>query len=102
MDSHEYIIFARRGKAKKINNCGDRSVFNIKNTRDKKHPSEKPIELMEKLILNSSNKGDIVLDPFLGAGSTAIACKNTGRQYIGIELDDKYFDIATERINNLK
>ena len=98
MDSHEYIIFARKGKAKKINNCGDRSVFNVPNVKGKSHPSEKPIELFEKLVLNSSDENDIVLDPFMGVGTLPIACKNYNRNYIGIELDEKYFNIAEQRI----
>jgi DNA modification methylase len=98
MDSHEYIIFARKGKAKKINNCGDRSVFNIKNTKNKKHPNEKPIELFEKLVLNSSEKNDVVLDPFMGVGTLPLACKNSNRKYIGIELDENYYNIAKERL----
>jgi len=98
MDSHEYIIFARKGKAKKINNCGDRSVLNIPNTKKKLHPSQKPIDLFEKLLLNSSNENDIVLDPFMGVGTIPIACKNNNRNFIGIELDDNYFKIAEQRI----
>jgi len=102
MDSHEYIIFARKGKAKKINNCGDRSVFNIKNPKNKRHPSEKPIELMERLILNSTDIGGVVLDPFLGVGTTAIACKNINRKYIGVELDKEYFSLALQRVEDYK
>lgn len=65
------------------------------------HPNEKPIELLEELIKNSTNENDIVLDLFMGSGSTCVACKNTNRKYIGIELDKKYFDIAVERIKNI-
>ena len=100
MDSHEYIIFARKGKANKINNCGDRSVFNIPNVKNKNHPSEKPIELFEKLVLNSSNENDVVLDCFMGVGTLPIACNNTKRNYIGIEINEEYFNIAKEKIKN--
>ena len=65
------------------------------------HPNEKPIELLEELIKNSTNENDIVLDLFMGSGSTCVACRNTNRRYIGIELDKKYFDIAVERIKNI-
>jgi site-specific DNA-methyltransferase (adenine-specific) len=102
MDSHEYIIFARKGKAKKINNCGDRSVFNIPNVKNKKHPSQKPVELFEKLVLNSSSENDIVLDPFCGVGTLPIACINNNRNYIGIELDYDYFNIASESVKKAK
>ena len=98
MDSHEYIIFCRKGKAKKINNCGTKSVLNVDNPRNKVHPTEKPVELMEVLITNSSQEGDLVLDTFMGSGTTGVSCLNTNRNFIGIELDETYFNIAKERI----
>ena len=64
----------------------------------KTHPTEKPIELMKILIENSSFPQGVVLDPFMGTGSTGIACVTTGRNFIGIELDKGYFDIAKQRI----
>ena len=64
----------------------------------KTHPTEKPIELMKILIENSSLPQGVVLDPFMGTGSTGIACVNTGRNFIGIELDNNYFEIAKQRI----
>jgi site-specific DNA-methyltransferase (adenine-specific) len=100
MDSHEYIVFCRKGKAKRINNCGTKSVLNIDNPRNKVHPTEKPIELMEIFINNSSNEGEIVLDPFMGGGSTGIAAIRNGRKFIGIEIDEEYFKIAEKRIND--
>lgn len=101
MDSHEYIIFCRKGKAKRINNCGTKSVLNVDNPRNKVHPTEKPVELMEVLINNSSQEGELVLDPFMGSGTTAIACINNNRNYIGFELDKQYYDIANERIDKV-
>lgn len=99
MDSHEYIIFCRKGKARKINNCGTKSVMFFDNPKNKVHPTEKPVGLMTKLIENSTNDSDVVLDLFMGSGSAGAACVNTNRKFIGIELDDKYFKIAEERIN---
>ena len=99
MDNHEYIIFCRKGKAVKINNCSTKTVLEIPNAKNKKHPVEKPIELMRIFIENSSNEGDTVLDPFMGCGSTGVASVITKRNFIGIELDGKYFKIAKERIN---
>lgn len=64
------------------------------------HDTEKPIDMMSQLILNSTINNEIVLDPFIGIGSTGVACLNTNRKFIGIELDDKYFDIAKNRIDN--
>ena len=63
------------------------------------HPTQKPVQLMEELILIHSNCGDVVLDPFMGSGSTGVACVNTGRRFIGIELDQGYFDISVKRIS---
>ena len=98
MNSHEYIIFFRKGKSKIINTCSERTVFNIKNIRNKLHPTEKPIQLLKKLILASSNVGDIVLDFCMGSGSTGVAAKSLSRNFIGIEIDKKYYEIAKERI----
>lgn len=64
------------------------------------HDTEKPIELMKILIANSSKVNDIVIDPFMGIGSTGIACKQLHRRFIGIEIDKKYYHIAKERILN--
>lgn len=63
------------------------------------HPTQKPIDILERIIRVSSNEGATVLDPFLGSGSTGVACANTGRKFIGMELDDNYFKIAESRIN---
>lgn len=64
----------------------------------KQHPTQKPIDLMERIVKTSSKEGGIILDPFIGSGTTAIACINTNRNYIGFELDKHYCDIANERI----
>jgi len=65
------------------------------------HPTQKPVELFEYLIKTYTNENDIVLDNCIGSGTTAIACINANRQYIGIEKEEKYFNIANERINQL-
>lgn len=72
------------------------------NTERVGHPTQKPIKLIERIIDTSSREGMIVFDPFLGSGTTAHACINTGRQYIGIEKDQDYFKIASDRIANAK
>jgi len=64
-----------------------------------KHPAMFPIKLVNDMILSWSKCGDIILDPFMGSGTTGVACKNLNRSFIGIELDDGYFNIAKERIN---
>lgn len=63
------------------------------------HPTEKNVEMIKWFLEISSNEGDLVLDPFMGSGSTALACINTNRNYIGFELEEKYYNISIERIN---
>ena len=108
MSQYEYILFFRKGKGKKINNCGTSDILSISNkkTKDKDgkniHDTEKPIELMEVLVNNSSQENELVLDPFMGVGSTGIACIKNNRNFIGMELDEKYFDIAKNRIEEIE
>lgn len=63
------------------------------------HPCPVPVELMERIILLTTNEGDTVLDPFMGSGTTAIACINTKRNYIGFEIDKDYYLSSLERID---
>ena len=65
------------------------------------HPTQKPVALLEYLIKTYTNDGDLVLDNCMGSGSTGVACVNTNRRFIGIELDEKYFNIAKERIEKI-
>ena len=65
------------------------------------HPTQKPVSLCEYFIKTYSNKGDIILDPFIGSGTTAVAAVNTERKYIGFEQDDKYFEVAKNRLEKL-
>lgn len=104
MSQFEYILFFRKGKGIKINNCGTSDILRVANNKSKDengnnlHDTEKPIELMKTLIENSSQEGDIVIDPFMGIGSTGIAVKQLNRKFIGVEIDNQYFDLAEERI----
>lgn len=105
MSQFEYVIMLRKGKHKRINDCGQSDVLQIPNKKMKNlegktiHDTEKPTKLNEVLISNSTNEGEIVLDPFMGIGSCGVACVNTNRNFIGIELDENYFGIAKERID---
>lgn len=65
------------------------------------HPTQKPVALLEYLIKTYTNEGDLILDFTMGSGSTGVACLNTNRRFIGIELDEKYFNIAKDRIEEL-
>lgn len=99
LNAYEMILMLRKGKARNINNMGTKNILSIKNIiGNKKHPTEKPVELMKILIENSTDAGGVVIDPFMGAGATGVACKELGRNFIGIEIDEKYFNIAKERI----
>lgn len=100
-------IKKKTGGLGKKNGCENRQLSNVwtdvspivpwsKERVD--HPTQKPIQLMERCVNIWTNEGDIVLDPFMGSGTTGIACKNTNRKFIGIEIDKNYFNIAKERI----
>jgi len=95
----EYTLYFWKGHARVINNPGSKQLFEQSHrNKESDHPTEKPIELMEHYILNSTNPGDTVLDPFMGSGTTGVAALRTGRKFIGIELDDHHFATAKERI----
>ena len=102
LKNSEFIVMLRKGKAVNINNMGTFQVLEVDNVKSKLHPSDKPVALMQILVENSSQINQVILDPFMGAGSTGIACLNTNRNFIGIELDEKYFEIAKNRIENHK
>jgi site-specific DNA-methyltransferase (adenine-specific) len=90
----------------RLNESGDRfprSVLRFKTSEAEGkviHPTQKPVALFEYLIKTYTNKGETVLDNCIGSGTTAIACKNIGCNFIGIEKGQEYFDLATNRINN--
>lgn len=73
-------------------------IIKFNRDKDKLHPTQKPVSLLEWLIKTYTNEDDLVLDNCMGVGSTAIACKNTKRNFIGIEIEKKYFEIAKERL----
>jgi site-specific DNA-methyltransferase (adenine-specific) len=74
------------------------SVLYYNNVRKALHPTQKPLDLVEYLIKTYSNEEDLVLDNCMGSGTTGIACVNTNRKFIGIEIDKNYFEIAKERL----
>lgn len=77
-----------------------RSVIRFTHELKPVHPTQKPVALMEYLIRTYTNEGDMVLDNCMGSGTTGVACINTGRNFIGIEMDAEYFEIAKKRIEN--
>lgn len=78
------------------------SIFKYKKDTNKLHPTQKPLALMEDLITTYTNEGETVLDFTIGSGTTCVACIRTNRNYIGFELDEKYYNIAVKRINEEK
>ena len=102
--AHELIIFGTyksKTKAGVGTNVWRAPAFNSgakKTNGEKVHPTQKPVELIEKAILDSTEPDAVVLDTFMGSGTTAVACLRTGRNYIGFELDDRYHATALERV----
>ena len=102
----EYLIFAREKGVKVYGNYHTKSGYYISpaNTADKKlfkHPTIKPLERIKHLVINSSVENDVVFDPFIGSGTTAVAAKELNRQYLGFEIRKDYFEIAKKRINGI-
>jgi len=75
-----------------------RNIFRYNRARTPYHPTQKPISVMNWLIEPVTNPGDLILDPFMGSGTTGVACAQLGRKFIGIEIDPDYFEIARKRI----
>lgn len=76
--------------------------FSGVHSKEREHPTQKPVSLLEYLVKTYTNEGETVLDNCMGSGSTGVACVNTGRKFIGIEKDLKYYNIAKNRINKIK
>ena len=108
MGQVEHIFLLRKGGDKPINDCGTSDLLSFPNKKDKAyngeniHDSQKPIALFQTMIENSSKEGEIILDPFIGSGTCAIACMRTNRHYLGFELDKKYYDLTNDRIRTEK
>tara|TARA_B100000963_G_C22633793_1_gene676419 strand:- start:2298 stop:3065 length:768 start_codon:yes stop_codon:yes gene_type:complete len=119
-ESTEHIIWATNNNIKKAKNWTFnyntmkdrnggkqmRNLFDIPNTKTSekkygKHPTQKPIELIENLVVALTNKNDLILDPFLGSGTTAVVAKQNKRNFIGIEIEEEYIKISKERLKNL-
>jgi len=124
--SHETLIWARKEKKGKhsfdykLMRNGDwpedqfkkpnkqmRSVWSITTPRPSKkkfgkHPTQKPLDLLKRIVLASTNKGDLVLDPFTGSSTTGIAAHMLGRKFVGVDLEKEYLDVSIKRFEDLK
>jgi site-specific DNA-methyltransferase (adenine-specific) len=94
---YEFILFLTKGR-KELNGKREPNILKYNKTNNILHPTQKPTDLLEFLITKSSQEKDLILDSFMGSGSTGVACKNINRNFIGIEMDKNYFDIAKNRI----
>lgn len=94
----ELAVWFKRSGYKTFNAHCKNTVFKYPNGRSKNHPTEKNMNLWLDLITDCTNGGDIILDPCMGGGTTGVAAKSLGRKFIGIELDENYFNIAKQRI----
>lgn len=105
-DTEYCLLFREEGTTKIKGDMSTKGKYYISpiNSHDKKlfeHSTIKPMEFVKNHILNSSNENDIVLDPFIGSGTTAVACKELGRQYIGFEINPKWSKIANDRVDGV-
>lgn len=98
----ELCMYLTKGPAKTFNFLSQRELVNVHTywigQKKTKHPTEKPLEFTKRLVMVSSNPGELVLDPFMGSGTTAKACVETGRDYVGFERDADYIRMAKERL----
>lgn len=100
MKTLEFTGFFYKQSTFQINDCSSNQLISHYQKDVSDHPTEKPVPLMEHYISNSSQPGDTVIDHFMGSGTTGVAAINLGRKFIGIELDEKYFNIAAKRLDD--
>lgn len=100
MKNVEYVAYMFKGRARTINDCSVKQMIRYPNSVNKSHPTEKPVALMAQYVTQSTDAGGLVLDPFMGSGSTGVACRRHGRRFIGIEIDRAHFDTACRRIED--
>ncbi|MDN7145281.1 DNA methyltransferase [Liquorilactobacillus mali] len=94
----EFIIFFQKGR-RLINGKRDSNVFEYNKTRNELHPTQKPVDMVEYMLSKFSDEGGVILDPFMGSGTTGVAATNLDRSFIGYEIDEDYFKIAEQRIS---
>ena len=100
----EYIIYIRESGVKLLGNYHSKKKWFLQQNgkSDFKHPTVKPLNIIKTLIKNSSNENNLVFDPFIGSGTTAVVCKQLNRKFIGCEISEEYCKIANERLKNIQ
>lgn len=98
MKDCEFTLYFYKGRARTIQTPGAKQLSQIAQHDESDHPTEKPVLLMERYVRASTKEGELVLDPFMGSGSTGVAALRCGRKFIGIEIDRKWFDVACDRM----
>ena len=101
LSMYELVAYGWFGKHKTERSKSKNIIIHPKPNSSKLHPTQKPIGLLRKIIPDNTKIGDVIYDPFLGSGSTAIACEHLGRKCIGIELDEEYVGIIIKRLEKL-
>ena len=101
-NSREIALVGVKGGKPTFNSEYDNGIYKypICHDKDRFHPTQKPLSLIEEMVLKHSNEGDLVLDCFMGSGTTGVACKKLNRNFIGMEINETYFNKAKERIVN--
>jgi DNA modification methylase len=98
MQPCEFVLFMKRGLAYPVKDCGVMALQTVQQRDESEHRTEKPVSLLELYIRQSTKPGDVILDPFAGSGSTGCAAVRQGRQFIGIEIKEEWFEVACRRI----
>ncbi|MGR3605309.1 DNA-methyltransferase [Sulfitobacter sp.] len=98
MKDSEFTLYLWKGRARDIRHGGSKRVVRLARPDGAAHPTQKPVELMRFYIINSSDPGELVLDPFMGSGTTLVAAIQAGRRAIGIEKSPKHFEAACARV----
>lgn len=100
--TYEFILFAEKGK-KKLNMLGMPDIFHVKRLKGPEYyPTQKPLDVAQMIILNSSQRGQVVCDPFMGSGTTGVAAVRAGRMFLGADIDDKAIEKSTARITKAR
>lgn len=94
---YEFILFLTKGK-RALNGSRDPNILTFARTQNELHPTQKPLDLIRYLITKSTQPDELVIDAFMGSGTTAEACKQTGRKFIGFEIEPEYVKIAEDRL----